>query len=627
MTAELLATGWHFHQTGELARAEQTYRQVVEREPDNAQGWYLLGSVYQARGDLPAAAVHLDRALQLRPGYLEALNRRGILYALQGQLAEAAAKFRESLALQPADVDIQTNLAVALLRQGQLAEATALLLAVVQQRPDYARAQRHLGEARAQLRAQQRPADAEACSRAVARLQPESAEAHNNLGIDLLDQHRLVEARACFQRAVQLDVGHAEAHNNLAVALWHLGQLEEAAVSLREAVRLRPDYSDALSNLGEVLRKLGRFEEAALSLREAVRLRPDDADALNNLGLVFHDQSRFEEALASFARALEAQPNHVETHWNRALTWLQLGDLEKGLAELEWKLKLPGRPARLFAQPRWDGSPLARRTILLYAEDGLGDTIQFVRYARLAKEQGATVIVECQRPLRHLLASCPGIDHLVARGDPFPPFDVQVQLASLAYYFRTRLDTIPADIPYLWADPTLVEQWWQELAGVPTFKIGIAWRGSPGGDKEQRSIPLQEFAPLAAVPGVRLISLQKGPGSEQLAAVAGQWPATDLSARLDEAAGAFMDTAAVMQHLDLVVTCDTSIVHVAGALGVPVWVALSTVSEWRWFLNREDSPWYPTVRLFRQERRGEWRPVFERMAQAVRQLRSSEPEA
>jgi Flp pilus assembly protein TadD len=618
MTAELLATGWRLHRAGDLSRAEQAYRQLLEQESGNAQAWYLLGVLCQARGDLAAAASHLEQALRLRPVFAEARNQRGIIFARQGQLTEAAAQFREALQLKPTDADIQTNLAVALLRQGQFAEATALLLALVQQRPDYARAQRHLGETRVQLRAQQRPAEAEACSRAIVRLQSESAEAHNNLGIDLLDQHRLVEARACFQRAVQLDVGHAEAHNNLAVALWHLGQLDEATVSLREAVRLRPDYSDALSNLGEVLRQLGNLQEAAASLREAVRLRPDDADALNNLGLVFRDQDRFEEALASYAQALRIKPDDAEVHWNVAHIRLLLGDFQRGWAEYQWLWRRRHVSPRVFAQPRWDGSPLAGRTILLYADHGLGDTIQFIRYAGLVKEQGATVIVECQKPLRHLLARCPGIDTLVAGCDPLPHFDLQAALMSLPYLFQTRLDTIPAQIPYLWADPVLVEQWRPELTALRGFKIGIAWQGS-GGPKDPRSIPVREFAPLAAVPGVRLVSLQKGPGSEQLAALAEHWPVTDLNGRLDEVTGAFMDTAAVMQHLDLVVTCDTSIVHLAGALGVPVWVALKNVPEWRFLLKREDSPWYPTMRLFRQEQRGEWGPVFQRIAQAVLQ--------
>ncbi len=328
------------------------------------------------------------------------------------------------------------------------------------------------------------------------------------------------------------------------------------------------------------------------------------------------------EALASFTSAVQAGPEEVLFHWNRAILLLLLGDYEQGLAEYEWRLRRADAPPRVFAQPRWDGSPLAGRTILLYGEPTellLGDTIQFVRYARLLKEQGGTVIVECPRPLLRLLSRCPGIDHLVGRGDPLPAHDVRAHLMSLAYLFRTRVDTIPAPIPYLEADAALVEQWRRELASVSGFKIGIAWNGSSKADAGGRSLPVTEFAPLAVVPRVRLISLQKGPGSEQLAEVAGRWPVTDLGDRLDETAGAFMDTAAVMKNLDLVVTCDTSIGHLAGALGVPVWVALPKVPYWCWMLEREDTPWYPTMRLFRQEQWGDWGPVFERMARVLRE--------
>jgi tetratricopeptide (TPR) repeat protein len=612
MIANLLTTGWRFHQAGELAQAEQAYRELLQQEPDNAEGWYLLGSVYQTRGDLATAADHLDRALQLRPGYLEALNRRGIVHARQGQPAEAAAKFREFLGLRPGDVDVQTNLALALLRQGQFAEAIALLQAVIQQRPDYARAQKPFREAHA-LQAvvegiayeqQGKLEEADARLRQALEWQSDCipalthgarvtqalqrrAEAvpHNNRGVDLLDQQRLAEAQVCFQRAVQLDPGYAEAHANLGTTLWHLRRLEEAAVGLREAVRLRPDLAQAFHNLGTVLFYLGRYEEALANYDHALRIKPDYTDVYTNAGPI------------------------------RVL----LGDFERGWAEFDRALTLPHVYARTFDQPRWDGSGLAGRRILLHAECGLGDTIQFVRYARPLKEQGATVILECQRPLYRLLTRCPGIDELVARGDPLPPFDVHVSVLSLPHFLRTRMDTIPANVPYLSADPALVEQWRPELAAQPGFKIGINWEGSSAA-QDPRRIPLAAFERLAKMPGVQLVSLQKGPGCAQLADVARCWPLTNLSDRLDETAGAFMDTAAVMMHLDLVVTSDTSVAHLAGALGVPVWMPLPRMAEWRWLLDRDDSPWYPSMRLFRQERPGEWGTVLQRVAQEVQAM-------
>jgi hypothetical protein len=252
---------------------------------------------------------------------------------------------------------------------------------------------------------------------------------------------------------------------------------------------------------------------------------------------------------------------------------------------------------------------------VLHTEQGLGDSLQFIRYAPLVKQRGGTVVVECLRPLARLLARCPGIDRLVVKGSDLPAFDVHASLMSLPALLGTTLATVPADVPYLFADPELVERWRRELAPLPGFKVGIAWQGDPTHPKAgARAIPLRHFEPLARRPGVRLFSLQKGPGTEQLRDVAGHFDVTDFGNRLDEASGPFMDTAAVMKNLDLVITSDTAIAHLAGGLGVPVWVAVPAVPEWRWLLGREDSPWYPTLRLFRQARPGDWEGVFARMA-------------
>jgi hypothetical protein len=258
------------------------------------------------------------------------------------------------------------------------------------------------------------------------------------------------------------------------------------------------------------------------------------------------------------------------------------------------------------------------KTILLHPEQGLGDVIQFVRYAPLVKQRGGTVIVECPVRLMTLLESCAGIDRLVGRGGPLPAFDVQAPLLSLPGIFRTSLADVPAAIPYLWADPALEEQWRRELDGLGGFKVGIAWQGSPSNQYDRdRSIPLRYFEPLARCAGVRFLSLQKQWGVEQLQEVAERFPVIDLGSRLDEAAGAFMDTAAVMKSLDLVITSDTAVAHLAGALGVRVWVVLAAIPDWRWLLGRSDSPWYPTMRLFRQPSRGDWPGVFNEVRRAL----------
>src|SRR5262249_4127745 len=293
-------------------------------------------------------------------------------------------------------------------------------------------------------------------------------------------------------------------------------------------------------------------------------LRPDYPDGFHNLAVTLAAQGEFAQALANNAEALRLQPEHPGARNCRALWWLQQGDFERGWPEYEWRWKVRGVAARPFRQPAWAGLPLAGRTILLYAEQALGDTLQFIRYAPLVKERGGTVVVECQAPLAHLLAGCPGIDRLVPRGSPLPDFDVQAPLLSLPRILRTALAAVPANVPYIFPDAGLVTRWRGELGADPSVKVGIAWQGRTTfpGDR-LRSLPLSHFDPLARVEGVRLISLQKGPAREQIKDVARRFAVVDLGGRLDEATGAFMDTAAVMKGLDLVVTSDTSVAHLA----------------------------------------------------------------
>jgi hypothetical protein len=305
-----------------------------------------------------------------------------------------------------------------------------------------------------------------------------------------------------------------------------------------------------------------------------------------------------------------------------ALAWLLMGNFEQGWREYEWRWKCEDWPPAMasLAPPFWDGSPVEGKTILLHPEQGLGDILQFIRYAALAKQRGANVLVGCPRQLYKLLRGCRGIDQLIL-DVPLPAFHAHAPLLSLPKIFGTTLATVPATVPYLFADAELTAHWRQELNRFAAFKIGISWQGNPKyrGDAF-RSIPLVNFEPLARLVGVRLFSLQKGPGIEQLGTVANRFPVTDLGTNLDEAAGAFTDTAAIMKNLDLVVTSDTALAHLAGALGVPVWVGLPKVANWRWLLDREDSPWYPTMRLFRQEEHGNWQQVFERMASEVKKM-------
>jgi tetratricopeptide (TPR) repeat protein len=453
--------------------------------------------------------------------------------------------------------------------------------------------------------------------RAIA-LNAAEAPFHNNLGTALRALRRNAEAVACCRRAVELNPNYVDAHYNLGNGLKGQGKLDEAIACYRRALELRPDYAEAYNNLGTALNDQGKLDEAAACYHRALELKPNYAEAHNNLGLALHDQGKLDEAVACYGRAIELNPDYADPHLGRALARLLVGDWQRGWPEYQWRWQTKDSTPRHFPQPPWNGESLAAKTILLHAEQGLGDTIQFIRYAPIVKRHGAAVIVECQKPLVGLLEGCAGVDRLVGQGDDLPAFDVHAPLLSVPGILKTSLVDIPVGIPYLFAKPALVEFWRKRLAELDGFKVGIAWQGSPAyrGDRF-RSIPLRCFAALAQIPGVRLISLQKGAGVEQLAEVCDLFAVTDLSAELDERSGPFMDTAAVMKSLDLVITSDTASAHLAGALGAAVWVALPLAPDWRWLLDRCDSPWYPTMRLFRQTKLGDWQGVFQEIAKAL----------
>jgi len=468
------------------------------------------------------------------------------------------------------------------------------------------------------LAAQDRPEQALREFRRAVALRPEFPEALVNMGVVLKALKHEKEAEECYRQALALRPTFAEAHCNLGGLLLTSERFEEAVHHCQEAVRLNSGLAEAQANLGAALAATGLPDQARQTYAEALRLRPLDAETHANLGLLEQSQSRFAEALECFDRALELQPNDARTRAARAMNLLTQGDFERGWQEYEWRLRCDefGTPPIL---PRWKGDSLKGRTILLWSEQGLGDTLQFVRYAGLLKERGATVVLECQPQLKAILSCYSGVDALCVRGDPRPQFDFFVPLMSLPWMLDTTLETVPTPIPYLHADPALIARWGSRLAeGSPARKrIGICWRGHPKnkGDK-QRSFRLRDLEALSKIDGVELISLQKHIGTDELS-LCGEGFRVRQFADLDEAAGPFMDTAAILHHLALLVSCDSSVAHLAGAMGKPVWLALPYSAEWRWLLKRQESPWYPRHRLFRQRRAGDWEAVFAEIAREL----------
>ena len=433
------------------------------------------------------------------------------------------------------------------------------------------------------------------------------------------EQHRqglLDEAVRGYARALALNPRIADAYNNLGVALRAQGKFGAAVACYRRSLALRPDNAGVYSNMGNALREMGRLEAAAKSHQRAVKLSPGSAETIYNLGLVMRDDGRAEEALVFFEKAMSIRPDYPDCRWDRALNMLQRGNYEEGFAEYEWRWKLDRSPPRGYSKPLWDGSDLGRRTILIHQEQGFGDMIQFIRFIPLVKERGGTIIIECQPELLRLFSSVPGVDRVVPKGRPLPKFDVFAPMLSLPRILGTTEKNIPRLVPYLTA-PELHSVHLPMTPGI-RMRIGLSWAGKPTHRNDHnRSCSLDDFMDLLGLEGLAFFSLQKGEAAGQLSANGCEALITDVGNRFEDFAG----TAAALMQLDLVITVDTAIAHLAGALGRPVWVVIPYAPDWRWLSDRTDSPWYPTMRLFRQEKPQDWETVFANLKTALEKIK------
>jgi tetratricopeptide (TPR) repeat protein len=581
-----LRHGWQLHQQRRYAEAENAYRRVLVEQPELPAALYCFGRLAFDTANYDLAADYLSRAAEADPSKSQYHADLGLLFQSLGRLDEAVASYRRALSLEPDRGDVHVNLGNTLLKAGE-------------------------------------PTQAMTCYRRALECEPKLADAHSCLGAVLEQEGRVEDAIACYRRAIELRPDYAAAHFNLGTVLSIRGEYSAAREHLEKAVEHSPRFAQAQNNLGVVLSALFDLPRAQQCYERALELAPGEAKTHFSLGDVLEAQGLVEAALLRYDEAIRLNPEFEQAHLARGKALLKLGRFEQGWEGYEHRVGLPQYDTWSFPHPPWDGSSLGDRTLLIHCEQGLGDTLQFIRYVRAARERTANVILASRSELLPLLRQS-GYEPVVSRDELLPPFDVQVALMSLPRILRTMIGDMPRDVPYLAADPRLVETWRERLASGGDFKIGIQWQGNPiyVGDTF-RSIPLAEFLPLTEVRGATFFSLQKGFGSEQLAGLARPMPIHDLSGELDLNSGAFMDTAAVMQNLDLVITSDTAAAHLAGALGVTVWVALPRFAEWRWFLDREDSPWYPTMRLFRQAAQGDWSDVFRRLAVELKKLVSN----
>ena len=448
-------------------------------------------------------------------------------------------------------------------------------------------------------------------------LDPSDAAAHTMLGASLLQLKRTDKGLEHLHRAVELQPRSAHMHYNLGKGLRDLKRLEEADGEFRRALELQPDFAPALNNLGNNLRDLGKLEEAYTVYHRSLQIRPTNTQTLHNLGVCCRDLMKLDEAMRCFDTALAYEPGYHECRLSRAMLLLLRGQFTLGWNEYEARFDLPRTMARKdYGKPVWDGQEPEGRRILLYCEQGLGDAIQFVRYAPLLAERGATVIVEARPELVKLFQSLQSVEQIVTPDDELPDIDVYRGLMSMPMISGTVVETVPADVPYLRADRTQVKRW-RRIIDPGGLRIGLAWAGAAGyGADKVRSIPLEILAPLAQVPDVRFYSLQKGEAASQAHLPPPGMKLIDLSAELND----FSDTAAAIENLDLLISVDTAVGHLAGALNKQVWLMIPFSPDWRWMLDREDSPWYPTMRLFRQKTLGDWAEVVGRVTDALRQF-------
>jgi len=575
---EKISAALRLHQEGNLLEAGEIYREVLASEPDNVDALNLMGVVMQAAGDLELAADLIGRAAELAPDYFGPFANLGNVYQAAGRLEEALDSFRRALELNPDSAETVNNMASLFNQLGRHQEALKASEAALGIFPEFPAARLNLGNALAALG---KVDQAIACYRQTIEADPESGDGWFNLGNIYVDQEDWREAQAAFGKALALDPENPEKQYNLALSLLKCEEYGDAARYFREAIRNRPNYIDAQCNLASALQAQGQTAEAMQELRQALTAEPDSPDL----------------------------------HWNLALISLQHGDYEQGWREYEWRWKTPTFADfnRTFSVPQWAGEPLDRKTVLVTAEQGFGDGIQFARYVPMLGDRGASVILECRPQLTGLFETLEGVGSCIDLGSHAGPIDFYVPLMSLPHIFGTTLQTVPCQVPYLRvpearnAHETVLEE--------SEFKIGFAWAGSATRvDNHKRSCDVALFSQLFSLPGTRFFSLQVGEFSNQLDALDPGRAVYDLSDTLSD----FADTAAVIGNLDVVVSVDTSVLHLAGALGVSAIGLLSRPTGFLWMDERRDSPWYPNTVLIRQSVSGDWTSVFDEAEQELR---------
>jgi len=609
--AELFQRGQSLHQRGRLPEARQCYDEVLKRDPGHAEALHLSGVIGFQTGQLEQGVDLVRRAIALNPNAPAPHANLGQALIGLGRYAEAAETLGLAVALQPGAARVHASLGVALLELGETQAALARFEAALALQPAFAEAHNSRGLALHRLA---RMDEAVASFDQAIRLQPSQPAAYVNAANALGDAGRCDEALARLDAALQLRPDMVEALTSRAIVLQQLGRPGEALGDLARAAGLRPDLAGARYNLGALLKDLRRLDEALVELDAALALQPRHLAALYSRAVALAELRRSTEAVAAFDQAIALKPDYAEALYGRALSRLQLGDFEQGLRDYEHRKALtPPLGRRPYAEPEWRGDQdLHGKTLLLHHEQGFGDTLLFSRYARLAEARGAEVVLSVQAPLRRLMQTLSPTIRVIGEGERPEGFDLHAPLMSLPLAFGTTPQTIPAEPRYLASDDALRARWAARLPATGRRRIGLVWASNRENlQLTQRSVGLEAMRPLLEV-DADWISLQKDPAPGEAAAFTALG-GLHLGDELED----FADTAALIDLMDLVITVDTSVAHLAGAMGRPVFILLAFNPDWRWLFDRSGSPWYPSARLFRQPAPGDWGSVISEVKEAL----------
>jgi len=574
-----------------LNELDLRYLHLLERNPDNTDNpdiLHSLGVIAYQKEQYDKALKRISEAIDKNRFEPQFHNTLGIILEALGRLDDAIRAYQEAVSLRPDYAEAYHNMAVALLSGGNYASAVERSRQAVMLRPDY-------------------------------------AQAYNTMAFSFEKQHLYDDAIENYKQALLLDPDFVEAYNHLGVVLNEKGRYTEAIDSFRNAIKRDPGYAEVYNNMGIALKELEEFNEAIANFERALQFDPNFAEAYYNLGNSLRDQGRCIEAISNFKKAISIKPDYAQAHWNLSLAYLLNGNYKEGWKGYKWRRNADLKILTDYhstGKPRWDGSSFESKRLLVHYEQGLGDNIQFVRYLPMVKNRGGTVIFETLKPLINLLRGFPGVDEIVEyvpnRKEPLE-YDVYTSLLDMPFIFGTTVETIPSQVPYIYADPSKARYWRDKLSG-PGMKVGIVWAGSPEhGNDCYRSCSLKNFAPLGEIDRVRLYGLQKGQAARQVDEFAEIISVTNISENFND----FTDTAAAIDNLDLVISVDTSVLHLSGAMGKSTWALIPYAPEWRWMLNRQDSPWYPNMRLFRQPNWNDWDSVFGSVTKELKMIVSN----